>query len=123
MLKTFLAALAAALLVSAAESALAEQPTPAENVAGYAAPPASYAAYPPALRLPSLSYNYYYPGYGSGQYPARMYLAPAPVPEYVGYTYITYQALAPHEFMYPHNASYGTYHPGSGWTTTSIRWW
>jgi len=122
MLKTFLAALAAALLISAAESAFAQQPSPVEYSTGYSAPP-SYAAYPPAVRMPSLSYNYYYPGYGSGQYPARMYQSPLPVPEYVGYTYITYQGLAPHEFMYPHNASYGTYHPGSGWTMTSIRWW
>jgi hypothetical protein len=123
MLKTFAAALLAALLVSAAESAFAQQPESSETEAVSSALPSAYTAYPPPQRIPSLSYNYYYPSYGSGQYPARMYLCPVPVPEYVGYTWITYQALAPHEFMHPHQARYGTYHPGSGWTFTSIRWW
>jgi hypothetical protein len=79
--------------------------------------------YPPAPHpFPSHAYNYYYPTPGNDMMPARMYLCPRPIPLYVGYTYITYQGLAPHEFLYQHQRTYYRYHPGSGTTVTWITW-
>jgi hypothetical protein len=70
---------------------------------------------------PTLQYNYYYPVPGSNGIPARLYLCPRPTPAHVGYTYITYQALAPHEFLWRHQATY--YRPyAGGVTVTSVRW-
>ena len=37
---------------------------------------------------------------------AEMYLSPRPTPPLVGHTYITYQPLMPHEFLYRHHRSY-----------------
>ena len=70
---------------------------------------------------PTLAYNYYYPVPGSGQVPARLYLCPRPTPAHVGYTYITYQALAPHEFLWRHRNTYVSYYPG-GTTITRVTW-
>lgn len=81
--------------------------------------PGRYPVYSP---FPPMSYNYYYPGYNAGILPARLYFSPRPVPLYVGYTYITYQALAPHEFLWPHARCYYQYHPGSGTTVTTIKY-
>jgi hypothetical protein len=70
---------------------------------------------------PTLQYNYYYPTPGTNGIPARLYLCPRPTPAHVGYTYITYQALAPHEFLWRHQAVY--YRPyAGGYTITSVRW-
>jgi hypothetical protein len=70
---------------------------------------------------PTLQYNYYYPVPGSDGIPARLYLCPRPTPAHVGYTYITYQALAPHEFLWRHQATY--YRPyAGGFTVTNVRW-
>src|SRR5215469_9938667 len=52
-----------------------------------------------------LFYNYYV----AGTPPAQLYLSPRPTPPLVGHTYITYQALYPHEFMYHHSRSYYGY--------------
>jgi hypothetical protein len=85
--------------------------------------PADPEGYPPAPHpFPSHAYNYYYPAPGNDMMPARMYLCPRPVPLWVGYTYITYQGLAPHEFLYKHHRGYYRYHPGSGLTVTKITW-
>lgn len=80
---------------------------------------------PPAtvnpMSPPTLGYNYYYPMPGTGQVPARLYLCPRPTPAHVGYTYITYQALNPHEFLWRHRATYVTPYNG-GTTITTVRW-
>jgi hypothetical protein len=65
-------------------------------------------------------YNYYVAPsgvcLGSSLYPC-----PRPTPPYVGHTYITYQALNPQEFLYPHHRAYYTHHP-SGTTRTCVAW-
>lgn len=76
----------------------------------------AYGAFPP------LYYNYYYPGQPDGQIPARMYLSPIPVPEYVGYTYITYNPLAPQEMMHRHAREYVRFHPSGGYSNTQVSW-
>jgi hypothetical protein len=60
---------------------------------------------------PDLFYNYYaWPSCtGLG---AELYLSPRPVPPHVGHTYITYQPLMPHEFMYHHKRTYHRYYNG-----------
>jgi hypothetical protein len=60
---------------------------------------------------PDLFYNYYaWPSCtGLG---AELYLSPRPVPPHVGHTYITYQPLMPHEFMYHHHRTYHRYYNG-----------
>jgi hypothetical protein len=72
---------------------------------------------------PDLFYNYYaWPsctGWG-----AELYLSPRPVPPHVGHTYITYQPLMPHEFMYSHHRTYHRYYNGGqGLTRTSVIWY
>lgn len=71
--------------------------------------------------IPPLEYNYYYPAYG-GELPARMYMSPLPVPRYVGYTYMTYPGLAPHQFLWLHQDTYFRAHPNGGSTETTIRY-
>jgi hypothetical protein len=52
-----------------------------------------------------------------------MYLAPRPVPEWVGYTYYTYQPVLPHELLYQHHRTYFRYYDGGrGLTRTSVSW-
>jgi len=60
---------------------------------------------------PDLFYNYYaWPSCtGLG---AELYISPRPVPPLVGHTYITYQPLMPHEFMYHHKRTYHRYYNG-----------
>jgi hypothetical protein len=72
---------------------------------------------------PDLFYNYYaWPsctGWG-----AELYVSPLPVPPHVGHTYITYQPLMPHEFLYQHHRTYHRYYNGGqGLTRTSVIWW
>jgi hypothetical protein len=87
------------------------------------APAATNMVYPaPGSPIPTLAYNYWYPAAGGAYYPARMYLCPRPVPLHVGYTYITYQGMAPHNFLYKHHKRYATSHPGLGTTYTWLRW-
>lgn len=60
---------------------------------------------------PDLFYNYYVapvPCNGFGAMGAQLYVSPRPVPPLVGWTYITYQPLLPHEFLYPHSRVYYT---------------
>lgn len=70
---------------------------------------------------PGLFQNYYAPTYYGGPV-AQMYPSPRPVPPYVGWTYITYQGLVPHEFLYKHHRNYMTRHPDGSWTRTMITW-
>jgi len=78
--------------------------------------------YPPTR--PDLFYNYYVgPSPVVGGVPAQLYVSPRPTPPLVGQTYITYQPLMPHEFLYKHHRQYYRYHPGSGMTRTRVLWW
>lgn len=58
-----------------------------------------------------LFYNYYV-GNNCGGMGAQLYLSPRPVPPFVGHTYITYQPLMPHEFLYAHDRTYHRYYNG-----------
>jgi len=72
---------------------------------------------------PALFYNFYAPNHCGGV-PAELYIAPRPVPPLVGHTYITYQPLMPHEFMYPHYRTYRKWHnDGRGMTRTRAIWY
>lgn len=70
-----------------------------------------------------LFYNYYVPPAGCGGVPAQLYLSPGPTPPVVGHTYVTYQPLMPHEFLYPHARKYWQYDGSTGnWTRTKVVW-
>jgi hypothetical protein len=72
---------------------------------------------------PDLFYNYYaWPSCtGLG---AELYVSPRPVPPWVGHTYITYQPLMPHEFMYSHHRTYHRYYNGGqGLNRTHVSYW
>ncbi len=71
---------------------------------------------------PDLFYNFYVAPYRTGGVPAQLYVAPRPAPPLVGHTYITYQPLMPHEFLYRHSRTYHRRHPGSGATWTYVKW-
>ncbi|MDA7978218.1 MAG: hypothetical protein MPJ50_05545 [Pirellulales bacterium] len=96
---------------------LLSQSAAAQDI-GYQPPLATGSNY---SNIPPVSYNYYYPAYG-GELPARMYFSPLPIPGYVGYTYVTYPGLAPHQFLWPHLDTYTRVHPNGGSTNTSIRY-
>jgi hypothetical protein len=101
---------------------------------GYPFPPGAYAG-PGGCRTcsagqcqyrfygqPDLFYNYYaWPSCtGVG---AALYVSPRPVPPNVGHTFITYQPLYPHEFMYAHHRTYHRYYNGGqGLNRTSVHW-
>ena len=72
---------------------------------------------------PDLFYNYYVPAGSQGGVPAQLYLSPRPTPRLVGHTYVTYQPLMPHEFLYPHRRKYWRKNPDGGWTSTSVCWY
>jgi hypothetical protein len=72
---------------------------------------------------PDLFYNYYaWPSCtGLG---AELYVSPRPVPPWVGQTFITYQPLYPHEFMYSHHRTYHRYYNGGqGLNRTCVTYW
>ena len=76
-----------------------------------------------AYPQPDLFYNFYAHG-PCGGYPAQMYVSPKPVPPHVGHTYITYQPLMPHEFMYKHHLTYHQYYDGGrGLTRAKVIYW
>jgi hypothetical protein len=76
-----------------------------------------------AYPQPDLFYNFYVHG-PCGGYPAQMYVSPKPVPPNVGHTYITYQPLMPHEFMYKHHRTYHQYYDGGrGLTRAHVIHW
>ncbi len=71
---------------------------------------------------PQLFANQYTQGYAN-QATAQMYVAPVPVPEFVGHTYYTYQPLYPHEMMYRHTHRYHSYYDGGrGLNSTRVRY-
>lgn len=80
-----------------------------------------YAVSPPRN---GLFYNYYAQD-SCGGAPAALYLSPRPTPPLVGHTYITYEPLMPHEFLYrPHDKHYFRNDGGilpDNWTT--VRYW
>jgi hypothetical protein len=69
-----------------------------------------------------LFYNFYVPPVGAQSVGAELYPCPRPVPPVVGYTYITYQPLMPHEFLYRHHRTYNNYHSDDGRTRTTVTW-
>ena len=71
---------------------------------------------------PDLFYNFYVPPCGDPSVGAQLYVSPRPVPPRVGHTYVTYEPLMPHEFLYKHYRTYRRYNPGAGWTKTCV-WW
>lgn len=72
---------------------------------------------------PDLFYNYYMTP-NCGGVGAQMYLAPRPVPAYVGHTYYTYQPFMPHEMLYPHQRVYHRYYDeGRGLTRVHATWY
>jgi hypothetical protein len=76
---------------------------------------------------PDLFYNFYVAGAPCPSYglvPAQLYVSPRPTPPLVGHTYITYQPLMPHEFLYRHDRCYFTWHGvDGGLTSTRVCWW
>ena len=64
-------------------------------------------------------YNYYV---GPPGVPAQLYLCPRPTPPLVGHTWITYQPLMPHEFMYKHKRSYYRYYRDGSYTEAHVRY-
>ncbi len=86
--------------------------------------PVTYGMGPVPQAIPPLTYNYYYPPQGAAPYPPRMYLCPRPVPEFVGYTWISYEPMAPHEFLWRnHGRRYYRDHGDGGSTITTINWY
>ncbi|QDS90383.1 hypothetical protein EC9_45910 [Rosistilla ulvae] len=59
---------------------------------------------PKQYAQPDLFYNYY--SNGQNQVNAEMYLAPGPVPAFVGHTWVPYQPLMPHNYLYQHKDRY-----------------
>ena len=71
---------------------------------------------------PDLFYNYYVPPGYYGGVGAQLYLCPVPTPPLVGHTYVTYEPLMPHEFLYPHCRKYRRYHADGTVTRTCVMW-
>ena len=70
-----------------------------------------------------LFYNYYVPPDPRQGVGAQLYVSPRPTPPVVGHTYITYQPLMPHEFLYPHYRVYWRHLPEGQCTRTFVGWW
>ena len=69
-------------------------------------------------------YNYYTTPSVYGGQPAQLYISPRPTPPFVGHTYITYQPLLPHEFLYKHFRKYERFNvTDCGSTKTRVCWW
>lgn len=71
---------------------------------------------------PDLFYNFYNGPSACGGVPAQLYVAPRPTPPLVGHTWITYQPLMPHEFLYHHHRTYYKYNRYGGHTIAHVRW-
>ncbi|MFK7735587.1 MAG: hypothetical protein AB8B50_06155 [Pirellulaceae bacterium] len=71
---------------------------------------------------PQLFANQYTQGMAN-QATAQMYVAPVPVPPWVGHTYYTYQPFYPHEMMYGHSRRYHNYYDnGNGMNRTRVHY-
>jgi hypothetical protein len=64
--------------------------------------------------------NYYVGPGACGGVAAALYPCPRPTPPLVGWTYITYQPFAPHEFLYTHHDCYTQRHCEGGVTHTRV---
>ncbi len=64
--------------------------------------------------------NYYAMPTGPDGLTAALYPCPLPTPPLVGQTLITYEALAPHEFLYLHHQCYKTNNGCGQVTRTSV---
>lgn len=84
--------------------------------------PSQAQAADPYQNTPASFYNYYVHPIQPDGVGAELYLSPRPVPPLVGHTYITYEPLSPHEFLYRHSRTYWRYNPGAGWTRARISW-
>jgi hypothetical protein len=71
---------------------------------------------------PKLFRNYYVGGPEGQGAPAQLYVSPRPVPAYVGHTWITYEPLMPHEFLYAHHRHYYAHHADGSCTHTKVKW-
>ncbi|QDV14889.1 hypothetical protein CA51_47990 [Rosistilla oblonga] len=77
---------------------------------------------PKQYAQPDLFYNYY--SNGQNQVNAEMYLAPGPVPAFVGHTWVPYQPLMPHNYLYQHQDRYHNHYDygrGTNRTKASYR--
>jgi hypothetical protein len=111
--RSWLYGLAAAALLQV--SPLATTKAEAANKGWQGTRPISYQA------QKDLFYNYYVDSANCGP-AAQLYVAPLPVPAFVGHTYVTYQPFMPHEYLWAHQRSYYTYNEGAGWTRTNVRY-
>ncbi len=66
--------------------------------------------------------NYYAQPTDSQGLTAALYPCPRPTPPLVGQTFITYEALSPHEFLYCHHECYKGSNGPCQCTKTSITW-
>ena len=73
-------------------------------------PNSAQAAFARQSTAGDLFYNFYSPPVGYESVGAQLYPCPRPTPRWVGWTYITYQPLMPHEFLYRHKRVYRTKH-------------
>ena len=69
-----------------------------------------------------LFYNYYVPSVVPGGVGAQLYLCPRPTPPLVGHTYVTYEPLMPHEFLWRHSREYYRQHSDGSCTKTLVMW-
>jgi len=75
---------------------------------------------------PDVFYNFYTPPVPAGAGPAmgaQLYVAPRPVPPYVGHTWHTYPPFMPHEFLYKHRRKYVRPAGVTGMRTTVHGYW
>jgi hypothetical protein len=74
--------------------------------------------------LPHPMFSNEYTQGNANQATAQMYVAPVPVPTWVGHTYYTYQPLYPHQMMYLHEHRYHNYYDGGrGLNRTGVKYW
>jgi hypothetical protein len=68
--------------------------------------------------------NYFTQG-NANQADAALYVSPTNgIPGWVGHTYLTHQALYPHEFLYQHTDKYHSYYDqGQGFNRTRAKYW
>lgn len=100
-------------------------------VAGLLVASTSLAAGPQAqagklFKGPQPQYDLFYNYYVDGAYgvPAKLYISPRPTPPLVGHTYVTYQPLMPHEFLYrPHLRVYRRWDGRLLPANTTRAWW
>ena len=73
---------------------------------------------------PDLFYNYYVPAgpCECGDVGAQLYVSPRPTPAMVGHTWITYQPVMPHEYLYRHHRYHVRCNRGAGLTFTGVRY-